>query len=135
MIKRLFGRLSNGPSQDESSASKSAPLFAKIATLMPFLLSIGTAAQADGTVLATRNAISICTTADEDWINFCNGLFQGYADVAVLSGNVCIPAGTTRTAMVALFTGGAMIETTAYQNDEPALVGALKLFRRVYPCN
>lgn len=99
-----------------------------------FFLSIGTAAQAEGTVLATRNVISICTTADEDWVNFCNGLIQGYADFAVLSDNACFPAGTTRTALVTLFTGEAVIATTAYQNDEPALVAAVELFHKVYPC-
>ena len=62
-------------------------------------------------------------------------LIQGYADIAVLSGNACIPTGTTRTAMVTLFTDEAMTGTTAYQNDEPAVAAAIELFRKVYPCN
>ena len=58
------------------------------------------------TVLYSRNVYSLCTQEDMDWINFCNGLIQGYADYVVLAGASCIPAGTTRTTLITIFIDG-----------------------------
>ena len=135
MTKRLFGQRGNETSPEESATSQYTVPFVKTTILTLFILGIGTTAKAEGVALATKNAVSICTTADIDWVNFCNGLIQGYADIAVLSGTACIPTGTTRTAMVTLFTDEAMKRTTAYQNDEPAVAAAMELFSKVYPCN
>ena len=84
--------------------------------------------------LSSRNAYSLCTTADMDWINFCNGLIQGYVDSLVLTGVICIPAGTSRTTMITLYTD-RLPRTQAFSNDEPALAAAIEVFSRLYPCN
>ena len=85
------------------------------------------------TTLSARNAYSLCTTEDMDWINFCNGLIQGYADYAVLSGNACIPSGTTRTTMITIYTD-RLPNSQAYKNNEPALMAAVEILSRAYAC-
>ena len=90
-------------------------------------------AEAQDTVLTSRNAFRVCNIASEDWVNFCNGLIQGYADYAVLSGNACIPAGTTRTTLITVYID-RLPATQAYANDAPALLAAVEVLKRAYPC-
>ncbi|MDG1728112.1 MAG: hypothetical protein P8H57_13285 [Emcibacteraceae bacterium] len=85
-------------------------------------------------VLDLKNAYEVCNTADMDWINFCNGLIQGYADVATITKKACIPEGTTRTTLVTLFTSSDILKTEAYQKNDSALLGALEIFGKYYPC-
>ena len=39
-------------------------------------------ASAESTVLSSKGAHSLCTTEATHWVDFCNGLIQGYADYA-----------------------------------------------------
>ena len=43
-------------------------------------------ASAESTVLSSKGAHALCTTEATHWVDFCNGLIQGYADYASLSG-------------------------------------------------
>ena len=86
-------------------------------------------------ILRTQNAYSICTKPDMDWINFCNGLIQGYSEYIILSNQACIPVGVTRTQLVTVFTGKLMKMTKAFQSDLPAIEGAKQVFKLAYPCN
>jgi hypothetical protein len=88
---------------------------------------------AQGTILTTQEAVKICNIAQTHWVDFCNGLVQGYADYAVLSGGACIPNGTTRTTMVTLFASNMASEPT-YQGDEPAIISVGRFFSKYYPC-
>jgi len=100
-----------------------------------FLLSLLVPISVNASVtLSSKNAHSLCTTSDMDWINFCNGLIQGYADFVVLSGAACIPVGTTRTTLITLYTD-RLPSTQAFSKDEPALAAAIEIFSRLYPCN
>ena len=85
------------------------------------------------TTLSARNAYSLCTTEDMDWINFCNGLIQGYADYASLSGNACFPTGTTRTTLITIYTD-RLPSSQAYNNNDSALVAAVEILSRAYAC-
>jgi len=110
--------------------------FKKIGTVavVSLTLSIGFVSTASSeTTLSARNVYSLCTTEDMDWINFCNGLIQGYADYAVLTGNACIPSGTTRTTMITIFTD-QLPDSQAYKNNYPALAAAEEILSRVYSC-
>ena len=99
-----------------------------------FLLAVIVPLSVNASVtLSSRNAHSLCTTADMDWINFYNGLIQGYADFVVLSGTACIPSGTTRSTMITLYTD-RLPSTQAFSKDEPALAAAIEIFSRLYPC-
>lgn len=85
-------------------------------------------------IIRTQNAYSVCTKPDMDWINFCNGLMQGYADYVLLTGQACIPPAVTKTQLVTLFTGKLIKITESYKNDRPALEGAVEVFALAYPC-
>ena len=104
-----------------------APLFIVLS------FSFGTLASAS-TVLLSQNAYDVCTRADMNWINFCNGLIQGYADYVSLSKRACIPSGVTRTQLVTVFTSNLMRSTAAYQNNQAALLAAVEVFELAYPC-
>ena len=86
------------------------------------------------TTLETKEAIRVCNLPQEHWINFCNGLMQGFADYAVLSGNACIPVGTTRTTMVTLL-AGLKTDGVNFKDSDPALITANKLLKKYYGCS
>ena len=85
-------------------------------------------------VLRTKNALQICTRSNANWVSFCNGLMQGYADYVMLAGLACLPQGVTRTELVELFTADQILETTAYKNNDAALAAASEIFAAAYPC-
>lgn len=103
-----------------------------ILVTLALLASLSTQARAEENVLRTQNAVKICTTPSQNWVDFCNGLMQAYSDFAIMSGAACIPVGVTRTQLVKLFTG--MTNTEAYKEDQAALVAAVEVFKLVYPC-
>ena len=103
-----------------------------ILVTLALLASLSTHARAEENVLRTQNAVKICTTPSQNWVDFCNGLMQAYSDFAIMSGAACIPVGVTRTQLVKLFTG--MTNTKAYKEDQAALVAAVEVFKLVYPC-
>lgn len=85
------------------------------------------------TILSSKEAIRVCNLPHEHWVSFCNGLMQGFADYAVLTGNACIPEGTTRTTMVTLF-ADLKTDGVKFKDSEPALITANKLFEKYYNC-
>ena len=105
------------------------------ATVFFIVMSISntTSAKASNTLLA-KNAYEACTRADMNWINFCNGLMQGYADYATLTGRACFPAAVTKTQLVTVFTSKLMKSTWAYRNNAAALLAATETFELAYPC-
>jgi hypothetical protein len=106
-----------------------------VITLLFLLLSFSNAKAANAsTVLLSQDAYQVCTRANMNWVNFCNGLIQGYADYASLSGRACIPSGVTRTQLVTLFTSNLMKSTKAYQNNQAALLAGVEVFELAYPC-
>ncbi len=108
----------------------------KLSTILAvsFTLIAGfTTAASSETTLSARNAYSLCTKEDMDWINFCNGLIQGYADYASLSGNACFPTGTTVTTLITIYTD-RLPNSQAYKNNEPALMAAVEILSRTYSC-
>ena len=100
--------------------------------LIVLMMTLATQAGAEANVLRTQHAVQICSIPSQSWVDFCNGLIQGYADFAILSGEACIPVGVTRSQLVNLFSG--MTNTAEYKNDDAALVAAVEIFKLVYPC-
>ena len=91
-------------------------------------------ASAETTVLSSKNAHSLCTTEAPHWVDFCNGLIQGYADYASLSGPACIPTGTTRTTMITLYIN-FLPQSAAYKQNDSALQAAAEILGKAYPCS
>lgn len=91
-------------------------------------------ASAESTVLSSKGAHSLCTTEATHWVDFCNGLIQGYADYANLSGAACIPKGTTRTTMITVYIN-FLAQSDAYKNDDSALQAAVEILGKAYPCS
>ena len=98
------------------------------------LIIIAHTSFASENVLRTQNALQICTRSNANWVSFCNGLMQGYADYVMLAGLACLPQGVTRTELVELFTADQILETKAYKNNDASLVAASELFVAAYPC-
>ncbi len=84
--------------------------------------------------LRTGEAVSLCLERSAPWVDFCNGLMQGYAEYAVTTGKACIPAGISRRKLVETFTGPDVVLTTGYMDNLPALQTAVEMFIRHYPC-
>jgi len=82
----------------------------------------------------TGDAVALCLRPEPHWQDFCNGLVQGYAEHAVLTGKACIPPGTTRRRLVEVFTGPDVVVSTGYIDDLPAYETALEMFIRHFPC-
>ena len=86
-------------------------------------------------VLDLKNAYEVCNTADMDWINFCNGLMQGYADVIYAIDPNCIPDGTSRTQLSDIFTGPVVYNTESYKNNDSGVNAAIEVFMYTFNCS
>lgn len=85
-------------------------------------------------VLRTGDAVAICLGDQPQWIDFCNGLVQGYAEYVNLTRKACIPVGTSRRELVAVFTAPEIVISTGYIDNWPAFDTAVEVFIRHYPC-
>ena len=103
-----------------------------LATIYVFLYAVQVTA--DTPVLSSRNAYTLCTTKASHWIDFCNGLIQGYADYASLAEVACIPVGTTRTTLITVYIN-FLPQSEAYEKAGPALEAALEILSKAYPCS
>tara|TARA_B100000900_G_C20293091_1_gene598986 strand:+ start:251 stop:577 length:327 start_codon:yes stop_codon:yes gene_type:complete len=103
-----------------------------IATLSVVLFA--NQASAESTILSSKSAHSLCTSGVMHWVDFCNGLIQGYADYASLSGAACIPTGTTRTTMITVYIN-FLPQSDAYKQGESALQAAVEILGKAYPCS
>ena len=70
-----------------------------------------------------------------DWINFCNGLMQGYVDLIYATEPRCIPDRTTRISLSDIFTGPAIYNTEAYEYSDLAIFAAMEVFGTTFQCN
>ena len=84
--------------------------------------------------LRTADAVALCLRREPEWIDFCNGLLQGYAESAMLRGAACIPFGTSRRDLVEVFTAPEVVVSTGYIDNLPALETAAEMLARRYPC-
>ena len=96
-------------------------------------LAVFTPAGASDSHLSARIALSLCTIAQPHWVDFCNGLMQGYADYAALVGEACFPTGITRTDLVQLFEENVRL-TQAWRQDNAAILAATEIFSKQFPC-
>ncbi len=86
-------------------------------------------------ILRTGDAVAVCLRDQPQWVDFCNGLVQGYAEYVVINQKACIPAGTSRRELVAVFTAPEVVVTTGFIDDWPAFDTAVEMFIRHYPCD
>jgi hypothetical protein len=94
----------------------------------------GRAAIASDFFMPTGDTVALCLRPEAHWQDFCNGLVQGYAEHAVLTGKACIPPGTNRRRLVEVFTGPDVVVSTGYIDDHPAYETAIEMFIRHFPC-
>lgn len=87
------------------------------------------------TFMRTGDAVTLCLRREPQWIDFCNGLVQAYAENAILKGVACIPFGTSRRELVEVFTGADVVVSTGFIDNLPALETAVEMFVRHYPCS
>lgn len=85
--------------------------------------------------LRTSDAVALCLSSEPRWVDFCNGLAQGYAEYAMLHDKACIPYGTTRRELVEVFIGPDVVVSTGYIDDLPAFETALEMFIKHFPCD
>jgi len=85
--------------------------------------------------LRTGDAVALCLSPESQWVDFCNGLAQGYAEYAMLHDKACIPYGTSRRELVQVFTGPDVVVSTGYIDDLPAFETALEMFIKHFPCD
>lgn len=85
--------------------------------------------------MRTADAVALCLRREREWIDFCNGLAQGYAEHAILTGLVCIPFGTTRRELVEVFTGPDVVVSTGFIDNLPAIETSVEMFIRHFPCD
>lgn len=89
------------------------------------------------TAMTTQNLLKACTTANADWISFCNGFLQAAADQAMVDDRACLPAGTTRTELVMIFEQ----EAKSLIKIDPTLGGvsgisvAVGIIEKAFPCS
>lgn len=104
------------------------------AVLLTLLLSPLPAAS--DTSMTAGNLLSVCTTADMHWIDFCNGFFQAANDQAAVASRACVPPGTSRTALVELYElqAGALLEAEPGLADMPGVALAIEILAAAYPC-
>ena len=93
-------------------------------------------AQAQSTLLTAEDLLTACTTPEESWISFCNGFMQAAADIAALSGEACLPEGTTRTDLAILYERQAstLMESDSEIGLEVGLAIASTIIQLEYPC-
>ncbi|WP_370268576.1 Rap1a/Tai family immunity protein [Nioella sp.] len=111
---------------------------AKTTILVAFLVaSFSAQAEEDSVVLSSADFADACTRANESWVSFCNGYAQALVDFATLSGNACIPDGTTRSEIITLIDSIAFdaISTNDIASDSPAFLVALSVIEAAFPCS
>lgn len=95
----------------------------------------GRASMSPEMFLRTGDAVSLCLRNEPQWMDFCNGLMQGYADIAIVTGKACIPFGTSRRELVEIFTSPDVVMTTGYIDDLAAYETAMEVFIKNFPCD
>ena len=82
--------------------------------------------------LSTKDWYDVCTRADMDWVNFCNGYIQGVVD-SFSSTEFCPNSSATRANMVTL------VDTFLTRNPEYKVGDAFDKVRNIlklsYPCS
>ena len=73
-----------------------------------------------------------CTRIDESWVNFCNGYIQAVVDSIKVNDEVCLPNGTTRSALITISEREISNSTTLRAMN--ARDAVLSVLRSRYPC-
>jgi hypothetical protein len=79
-----------------------------------------------------RSLLKACTTADRDWIAFCNGYLQAAFDATGGKG-ICAPNGVTRNQLFDIIIPKLMHAPDLLELNAVSVVDAL--LRKAYPCN
>ena len=94
-------------------------------------------AQAESTSLSLGDLLDVCTRADMNWIDFCNGYFQAVSDYATAQELACIPSGTTRTDLVSAFerVSDDLLSREPGVAEERGFSIAVAVLASVWPCD
>lgn len=83
----------------------------------------------------TRDIVSLCLSANPIWVDFCNGLFQGYNDYLLIKKLACIPFGVGPSELVDIFISPEIVIHSGYIDDWPAIETATEIFMKHFPCS
>ena len=89
------------------------------------------AAQSSEMTFTGAQLVTACTTADHEWIGFCNGYLQAAFDAT--GGRICAPKGITRNQVFDIVLPQLM-NTTDLQKLN-AFVAMDVLLHKAFPCN
>ena len=97
------------------------------------------AAQDQGMMQTAENLLQICTTADRDFVGYCNGFMQAVHDFPSTGAEIpiaCPPQGTTRTQLVETYVAWATRLSTDQPGllEAPAILVARSIMASAYPC-
>lgn len=76
--------------------------------------------------------VNACSRAEESWISFCNGYVQAAVDSLRRGDGVCLPAGTSRTAIVTV--AHKQIAASPEMQAANGIVAVRTMMQRTYPC-
>jgi len=96
-------------------------------------LSLPAEARADGLAIGVPDLVKACSTADQEWIGFCNGYIQAAIDFIEFNKlKVCIATGTTRND---IFNKALpLLAQQNYSNDETAFNALVTTIASSYKC-
>jgi Rap1a immunity proteins len=104
-----------------------------VAAIMSFVvLADGAMAQRSETTLNGAQLLKACTTADQEWIGFCNGYIQAAFDAGGGKG-ICAPKGVTRNQLFDVIIPKLQTAPALLELDAVSVVNGI--LRKAYPCN
>lgn len=83
----------------------------------------------------TRDIVNLCLSTNPIWVDFCNGLFQGYNDYLVVKNLACIPFSVSPRELVDIFISPEIVIHSGYIDDWPAIETAKEIFIKHFPCS
>jgi Rap1a immunity proteins len=101
------------------------------AALSCFAATGEAAAQSSEMTLNGAQLLKACTTADHEWIGFCNGYIQAAFDATGGKG-ICAPKGVTRNQLFDIIIPKLMKAPDLLELNATSVIDAL--LRKAYPC-
>jgi Rap1a immunity proteins len=104
-----------------------------IAAALSCFVAVGeAAAQSSQMMLKGAQLLKACTTADHEWISFCNGYIQAAFDATGGKG-ICAPRGVTRNQLFDIIIPTLMKTPDLLELNATSVIDAI--LRKAYPCN
>jgi hypothetical protein len=105
-----------------------------VAAALSYFAAAGEEAAAQSSEMTLNGAqlLKACTTADHEWIGFCNGYIQAAFD-ATRGKDICAPKGVTRNQLFDIIIPKLMNAPDLLKLNATSVIDAI--LRKAYPCN